>query len=124
MRVRKAFIPLHLVSKVLCICPFSLNKLKPSRVGSLITIFQAICYTIFHLWMVNRDMSAESTKNLVGIIIDSYNRYSGFWAFCVLVIASIAMQQKVVQLIRQLEIVDLIFQQKFNIVVDNRVWRR
>lgn len=124
MKVRHAFQPLHLASKLLCTSPFSLKTLRPSLVGSLITISEVIAYTIFHLWMVNRDMSAESTKNLIGIIIDSYNRYSGFCAFFILVITSVSVQRDIIQIIRNLEMVDAIFQQKFNICIDNRSWRR
>lgn len=124
MEIRKAFIPLYVVSKVLCISPFSLKGLQPSRIGTIVTIIQAILYTIFHFWMVNRDMSNESSKNLVGIIIDSYNRYSGFCTFCVLVIASLAMQSKIVRTIKLLETIDAIFKQKFELIVDNGAWRR
>lgn len=124
MEVRNALFPLHLTSKILCTSPFSLNKLQPSIAGSIFTIFVAVAYIIFHLWGVNRDMNAETTKNLIGIIIDSYNRYSGFCAFCILVIASVTVQKKSVQMIQILESIDSIFHRKFDITVDNYVWRR
>lgn len=124
MDIRKAFIPLYVVSKVLCISPFSLKNLQPSRIGTIVTIIQAIIYAIFHFWMANRDMSNESTKNLVGIMIDSYNRYSGFCTFGVLVIATLAMQSKIVWAIKLLESIDAIFKQELHFIVDNCTWRR
>lgn len=124
MEIRKAFIPLYVVSKVLCISPFSLKSLQPSRIGTILTIIQAILYTIFHIWMAKRDMSNESSKNLVGIMIDSYNRYSGYCTFCVLVIATLAMQSKIVRAIKLLETIDAIFKQEFKLIVDNCAWRR
>lgn len=126
MEIRKAFIPLYVVSKVLCISPFSLKNLQSSKIGTIVTIIQAISYTIFHFWMANRDMSNESSsKKLVGIlIIDSYNRYSGFCTFGALVIATIAMQSKIVRAIKLLESIDAIFKQEFNLIVDNWTWRR
>lgn len=124
MKVREALLPLFIVSKVFCINPFSQAKLESSKLGSLITVCGAIGYSIFHLYMVNRDTSASDSKNLVALIIDSYNRYSGFSAFCVLVISSISTQGKVVRALRLLETIDCIFHEKFGVIVDNRVWRR
>lgn len=124
MELRKAILPLYIVSKVLCTSPFSLKSLRPSFFGSVVTICQAIGYTIFHLWMVNRDMSAESTKNLVRQLIDSYNHYSGFCAFCFLVITSTWNQAKIVTVIQNIEDIDRIFEQKLETSVDNRSWRR
>lgn len=124
MELRTAIFPLYIISKVLCTCPFSLKTLRPSLFGSLITICQAIGYTFFHLWMVNHDMSSDSAKNLIRQLIDSYNRYSGFCAFCFLVIASMRNQAKIVSVIRNIEVIDRIFEQKLDTPIDNRQWRR
>lgn len=124
MELRKAILPLYIVSKVLCTSPFSLKTLRPSFFGSVVTICQAIGYTIFHLFLVNRDMSTESSKNLVRQLIDSYNRYSGFCAFCFLVIASTWNQAKIVTVIQNIEDIDRILEQKLETPVDNRTWRR
>lgn len=125
LKLRKALLPLHFVSKVLCIGPFSLDKLKPSRSGSIITLCQVVGYSIFHIWMSNSDISAaDGTKNMVRHLIDSYNRFSGFCAFCFLVVASTRIQQKTVNIIRNIEHIDEIFQKKLNVTMDNRRWRR
>lgn len=124
MKIGQALFPIHLVSKLFCVGPFALYNLRPSMLGSILTIAEAFGYIIFHLWMVNRDMSEESKKNLVGIIIDSYNRYSGFCAFCLLVGASVAMQHKIFNGIQILECVDYILEEKFKIATNNRIWRR
>lgn len=124
MELRKAIFPLYVVSKVLCTCPFSLKTLRPSLFGSVVTACQAIGYTFFHLWMVNHDMSADSAKNLIRQLIDSYNRYSGFCAFCFLVTASMWNQAKIVSVIRDIEVIDRIFEQKLDTPIDNRIWRR
>lgn len=123
MKIRKALFPLHIVSKILCTSPFSLQSLQPSKIGSVVAMCQAIGYSIFHLWMVNRDMSTDSTKNLVQLI-DSYNHYSGFCAFCLLVIASTVNQGKIVAAIQNIEYIDKIFEEKLNTYIDNRRWRR
>lgn len=124
MDVRKAIFPLYIVSKLLCTCPFSLKTLRPSLFGSVVTICQAIGYTFFHLWMVNHDMSTDSAKNLIRQLIDSYNRYSGFCAFCFLVITSMWNQAKIVSVIRNVEVIDQIFEKKLDTPIDNRTWRR
>lgn len=149
MKLRKAFFPLYVVSKLLCICPFSLMSLQPSILGSIITICQTIGYAIFHLWsvllnqnkckthsfgkcnrlilifrLVKRDISEETAKNVVRQLIDSYNRYSGFCVFCFVVIASTANQRKIVTVIRNIEEVDIIFEEKLNTPIDNHRWRR
>lgn len=66
--------------------------------------------------MTNRDVSNESSS----LVIDSYNRnrYSGFCAFGVLVIATITMQSKIVRAIKLLEFIDDIFKEEFNLIVD------
>lgn len=124
MELRKAILPLYIVAKVLCTSPFSLKPLWPSFFGTIITICQAIGYTIFHLWMVNRDLTAESTKNLVRQLIDSYNRYSGFCAFLFLVVISTWNQAKIVKVIQNIEDVDRMLEQKLDTHIDNRFWRR
>lgn len=124
MKLRKALLPLHIVSKILCTSPFNIRTLQPSAIGSFVTICQAICYVIFHLWMVNRDMSTDPTKNLVRQLIDSYNRYSGFCAFCFLVITSTLYQEKMVTIIQNIEFIDKIFEENLNTNIDNRLWRR
>lgn len=123
LKLRKALFPLHFMSKVFCIGPFSLQKLQSSKSGTIITLCQAIAYTIFHLWMSDDDMSAES-RNMVRQLIDSYNRYSGFCAFCFLVVASTLVQKKIVRVIQNIEEIDWIFEQKLNVTVDNQKWRR
>lgn len=122
--LRRALLPLYIVSKIMCINPFSLNTLRPSKAGTVLTLCQGIGYAVFHLWMSKRDMSEESSKNLVRQLIDSYNRYSGFCAFCILVVTSICVQRKIVTIIRNIENVDDIFQHKLGQIIDNRTWRR
>lgn len=124
MKVRKALYPLHIVSKLLCTSPFSLKTLQPSLFGSLVSICQAIGYVVFHLSMVNRDLSAESPKNIIRQLIDMYNRYSGFCAFCFLVITSTLNQGKIVAVIRNMEVIDEIFEKKLDTPVENNLWRR
>lgn len=124
LRLRKAIIPLHIVSKILCIGPFSLEKLQSSLFGSAITICQAIGYAIFHLWMTSRDMSTKEAKNMVRQLIDTYNRFSGFCALWFLVLATIFVQRRIVYIIETIELIDQKFQQKLNVTVDNEKWRR
>lgn len=57
-------------------------------------------------------------------MIDSYNRYSGFCAFCFLVITSTATQRKIVTVIRNIEEIDEIFEEKLGTAVDNQRWMR
>lgn len=123
MKVRQALLPLFIASKVFCVNPFS-RELRTSISGSLLTVCGAIGYTIFHLCMINLDVSVESNKNFVAVIIDSYNRYSGFSAFCVIVISSILTQNKIIKALRMLETIDCIFDEKFGLIVDNQTWQR
>lgn len=124
MKLRRALLPLHIVSKILCISPLSLKSFQPSKFDTALTICQAVGYTIFHLWMVNRDMSTDLSKNLVRQLIDSYNHYSGFCAFCVLVTASIFTQRKIVQVNQNIEDVDQILEKQLNITNKNAAFRR
>lgn len=123
MKLRKALFPLLIVSKILCINPLSLKRLRPSKIGTIITICQALGYTVFHLWTVNQDMSTDPLKNLVRKLIDTYNRYSGYCVFCFLVITSISTQNKVVAVIQNLENVDQMLK-SLDITVDNCSSRR
>lgn len=123
LKLRIALLPLHIISKILCIGPFTLRTLQPSKYGIIITICQAMAYSIFHLWMSDRDMSGEN-KNMIRQLIDSYNRFSGFCAFCFLVVASICIQRNIVRVIRNIEEVDDMFEKKLIITIDNRKWRR
>lgn len=121
--LRKSMLPLYIISKILCTGAFSLKNLRPSTFGTIITICQAFGYCIFHAWSSRHNMS-QSVKNMVRELIDTHNQYCGLCAFCFLVIASLFMQQNIVRIIRNLEDVDRIFQQKLNVAVDNRKWRR
>lgn len=123
LKLKQALLPLHIISKVLCIGPFSLGKLESSKFGSIITLCQAFSYSIFHIWMSNYDLS-KTAKNMVRQLIDSYNRFSGFIAFCFLVVATILVQRKIVRLIQNIEDIDCVFEEKFNMTVDNQKWRR
>lgn len=124
MKLRKALLPLYIVSKILCINPLSLKYFRPSKFGTILTICQAVGYIVFHLWMVNRDMSTDLTKNLVRQLIDSYNRYSGFCAFCFLVVTSLFTQNKIVTVIKNIEDIDNILETKLNVPNANKAWRR
>lgn len=66
----------------------------------------------------------EENPNLVTIIIDSYNRYSGYCCSAILILSSIAFQGKIVKVIQILEEVDSLFEQKYAILVDNSTWFR
>lgn len=124
LKLRKALLPLHIISKLLCIGPFSLEKLQPSKFGNVITLCEAISYSIFHIWMSNENLSTDSSKNMVRQLIDSYNRFSGLCTFCFLVVATIFVQRKILQLIQNIEHIDCVFLDKFNISVDNHRWKR
>lgn len=127
VKLRSALMPLYFVSKVLCIHPFSLNPLKSSPSGSILAVMMAIGYSIFHLMSASTDYVSDSEDgekaNLVGVIIDAYNRYSGFCAFCLLIAASICVQSHIVAAIRQLEDVDALFYRTYRLEVDNSKWR-
>lgn len=123
LSLRKAMLPLHIFSKILCIGAFSLEKLRPSKLGTITTICQAMVYFVIHVWASRQNMS-QTTKNMVHQLIDAYNQYSGLCAFYILVIISLCKQSKIVQTIRNIEDVDGIFQQKFCHCVENRKFRR
>lgn len=128
VRLRNALIPIYILSKILCIHPFSLSPLKCSTGGSILAISMAIGYSIFHLYSAKTDYASNDSKdeeksNLVAAIIDAYNRYSGFSAFCLLIISSIYLQNYVVKAIKQLEEIDVHFRQTYKFDVDNRNWR-
>lgn len=128
VKLRNALIPLYVLSKVLCIQPFSLNPLKYSMVGSFMTILISIGYCLFHLYSAKTDNASVNSKddeksNLVTAIIDAYNRYSGFVTFCLLITASIYLQNYVVNAIKQLEEIDVHFYNTYKIKVDNRKWK-
>lgn len=123
MPLRKSMLPLYIISKLLCSGAFSLNNLRPSKFGTIITICQAFAYCIFHVYSSRHSMS-KSVKNMVRQLIDAHNQYVGLSAFCFLVFASLFVQPKVVRIIQNLEDIDRIFQQNLNITVDNRKWRR
>lgn len=126
-KLREFILPLYIVSKFFCTHPFSRKPLKTSFWGSTITLVIAIGYSVFHLTSAKRDMNMPETganANFVATIIDSFNRYSGFCNFCVLVIASIAVQGKIVRVIELCEDVDNLFKEKYNIIVDNYTWSR
>lgn len=127
LKLRKSLLPLYVVSKLLCIHPFRRNPLNASVFGSLLAIFGAVCYSVFHLNAARINLNQTNTtanSNLVAIIIDSYNRYSGFGCFLVLVTSSICVQGNIVQSIKILEEVDQLFASKLMIEVDNYKWSR
>lgn len=127
LKLRKSLIPLYIVSKILCIHPFRRNPLNASIFGSFLAIVGAIGYGIFHLSAAQNNLNQTNStenSNLVAIIIDSYNRYSGFCCLLILIVASICVQRKIVEGIRILEEVDQLFESKLSIVVDNYKWSR
>lgn len=121
--LRKAMLPLYIISKILCTGAFSLKKLRPSKIGTAVTLCQMFSYGAFHVWSDRHNMS-HSAKNMVRQIIDAHNQYCGLCAFCFLVIASLFKQPHIVQIIQSLEDVDRIFQEKLSVAVDNRKWQR
>lgn len=116
-------LPLYIISKILCTSAFSLKKLRPSKFGTSVTLCQMFAYCAFHVWSSGHNMS-QSTKNMVRQLIDAHNQYCGLCAFCFLVIASLFVQPRIVEIIQSIEDVDRIFQQKLSIAVDNRKWQR
>lgn len=121
--LRRAMLPLYIISKILCTSAFSLKKLRPSKIGTSVTLCQVFFYGAFHVWSDRHNMS-RSARNMVHQIIDAHNQYCGLCAFCFLVIASLFQQPRIVQVIRNIEDVDRIFQQKLSMAVDNSKWQR
>lgn len=119
--------PLYIISKILCIHPFSRNPLQVSFVGGTIAGLIALGYASFHLTSAKLSMNTatnESDSNFVAVIIDSYNRYSGLCCFTVIVTTAISMQGKMVEAIRILEEVDVLLAKDLAFVVDNFAWAR
>lgn len=123
MKVRTALFPLHTVSRIFCISAFSLKQLQQSSLDILLTICGAIVYITFYLIMLSKNtyysITSESKRNLIGILIDCYNRYSGFCVFCILVITSILTQSKIIKGIEILEAVDSTFYSHFCSILIN-----
>lgn len=123
--LRNSLLPLFIVSKISCTHTFSRKMLRTSFWGSLVAASVAIAYSIFHLDLAQRTLQEETNGenvNTVTAIIDSYNRYSGFCGFAVIIVASLTVQKKIVQFIQLLEHVDSVFEQNYSIHVDNKLW--
>lgn len=93
--------------------------------GNSIAAFAAIAYSIFHLESAQRSLeedNSEASANAVAAIIDSYNRYSGFCGFVIIIVASLMVQEKIVRTIRLLERVDFVLEQHYALDVGNNVW--
>lgn len=104
----------------LCNIPFMVCVAHSKQRRLLLNLQMYLC----NFRLVNSDMSEETAKNVVRQLIDSYNRYSGFCALCFIVITSTANQRKIVTVIRNIEEIDEIFEEKLNTTVDNHRWRR
>lgn len=128
LRLRSSLLPLYVLSKLLCIHPFSRIPLKKSFWGSVSAGLGAIGYAMFHLASAKLSMGSSSTDNkgpnFVALIIDSYNRYSGLCCLMVIAINAISVQGKLVEAIGCLERVDEMFDKDMSLVVDNFKWAR
>lgn len=123
--LRDSLLPLFIVSKISCTHTFSRKTLRTSFWGSLAAASVAIAYSIFHLDLAQRTLREENKQenvNAVAAIIDSYNRYSGFCGFAVIIVASLIVQKKIVHVIQLLEHVDSVLEQNYSIHVDNKLW--
>lgn len=127
MKLRRSLLPLYIVSKLLCTHPFSRVPLTVSLCGSATTIAIALGYAIFHLTSAQLSLSSgsgEGDTNIVALIIDSYNRYSGLCCFIVIVTTAILMQGRIVNAIRTLESIDVLLENDLGFSVDNFMWSR
>lgn len=119
-------LPLFIISTLLCTHSFIRKTLRTSLWGSSLAVTVAIGYSVFHLQSAQQkatnDDASKTDTNAVTAIIDSYNRYSGFCGFAVIVIASIIVQENIVDVIRMLEHVDVVFAQDYALHVDNVSW--
>lgn len=125
--LRDSLWPLFIVSKISCTHTFSRKTLRTSRWGSLIAVFIAAAYSVFHIESAHRTLSDDEiveNTNAVTAIIDSYNRYSGFCGFAIIIVASIVIQGKIVHFIQLLEHVDGVLGQCYSMRVENNAWAR
>lgn len=123
--LRKSLQTLHVLSRLLCIQSFSLDSLTPSIWGSLYSCAGCIVY-IFIQSATPPPSSTKpgrihnnSTRQLMAIIIDYYNRYAMFCGLLVIALRSIHVQWKIIRAIKHLEQTDQYFRQNFGIIVND-----
>ena len=128
IKLRKSFVPLYFSSKFFCTHPFQRNPLRVSYFGSFLAICGGIGYSVFHLTTANSDPAQENyendSKKLVAMIIDTYNHYSGYCCFVVLITTPILMQKKMVKALKHMEDIDDLFNKQLGVSIDNYEWSR
>lgn len=136
LKIRKAMLPIYIMSKLILHSPFTLGteKIKPSSsyIGSIYSICGIVIYVTFHIYSANQITELVASADivskdygLVSILIDLYNRYSGVVLFAINIFVGVCQQKKIVTFITRVESIDSDFENHLGISnVDNLEWMR
>lgn len=135
-KLRKAMLPIYIISKLILQSPFSLGteKTNPSysHIGTIYSLTGLILYDIFHILSANQITEMiegipieAKDMGLVSILIDLYNRYSGVLLCSINIFIGIVQQRKIVKFITIMENIDSDFERNLTISdIGNAAWMR
>lgn len=121
VKFRYSYIPLHLISKCVALDAFSIKSLRPSWIGTSISIGLWISYTTFHVYSAQTNLN-QNDLNFISLIIDSYNRYSNLFCLCVIIIMANFQQKKLSAIHNQFEYVDEVCSKHLSLTINNIKW--
>lgn len=123
--LRKALLPLFIVSKLFGICPFSIKHERVTYTGTILSIVMLIGYCSFHIISVTNELADNSNEsNFVTITINSFNRYSGIASFVIILIMGILHQKDILNALQIMHSIDEMFQEDVNIKIDDSKYSR
>lgn len=123
--LKKALRPLFIASKLFGICPFSIKHERVTYTGTILSIVMLVAYCSFHLISVFGELSDNSNEsNFVTMTINTFNRYSGIASLFIMLVMGMVHQRKILNAIRLMHSIDVMFQEEVNIKIDDSTYSR